>query len=66
MVKRMFAIVTRYCSECGSEVEDGEKKGFPYYCPVCGEDLNEFEVNEETEIEESGDSAKETGRGYRV
>jgi hypothetical protein len=65
-MKEYFITITRYCCQCGSVVEDGLNNGYPYHCPVCDEDMTEYEVNEEIEVEESGDWAKETGRGYMV
>lgn len=41
----------KICKRCGSEVRketDKElKKKYPYYCPVCDENMFEFEVKEQ-------------------
>lgn len=36
----------RYCRHCGAEVEYERHKdvGYPYYCPVCDENMFRFET----------------------
>jgi len=41
---RALRLANKLCYKCGGEAYIEEKLDYPYYCPVCGENLYEFET----------------------
>jgi len=53
-MKNIFKKEKRFCRRCGTQVEVEKikslKKQYPYFCPNCDENMFDFEVFKESDV----------------